>query len=124
MAVVVQESLASHWAFDEGSGTTGANTVIGAPDAGLDDTVEWKAGEHGKSIGLHGSDSAYANHTSGNYTLEMEGEYTVCLWRRLSAGMNPQLPVALLTKGGSGSSASISPLHIRETFPNEVCSPI
>ena len=101
--------------------------MIGAPDAILDTTVEWKAGENGKSIDFDGSSSATVSALDVNNQSWVIGpEYTVCLWRRMHSGMdlNNGTSVGLLTKGGSGSSASISPLHIRETFPNEVCSPI
>lgn len=83
----LRSKLLTHWGFDEGNGTYTASSVTGAPAAAFYGDVSWRSGEHGKAAQVSTSAYVKAQHGSGNNSLSVAREYTLCFWRRLHSGM-------------------------------------
>jgi hypothetical protein len=77
--------LISRWRFDEGSGTTAANDVAGAP-AGIVSNATWASGKLGGALQFNSSNSVVTVPSSPS--LAITSAYTLAVWVNLGPKTN------------------------------------
>lgn len=93
-AVVAPSGLTAHWAFDEGSGSTAADSSGNGYTASLGSGVGWAAGHVGShAISVDGTAQGVA--TVGHPVVDTSKSFTVSAWVRLNSTSGYQTIVGI-----------------------------
>lgn len=108
-----------HWKFDEGSGTTAADSV-GGRHGTLAGNATWDAGVYGKAVSLDGTSGTKVILANGD-SLNVSTPFTVALWvkptllpndwealiGKYSGSASPNYAFSLWTNGGNGTTGNL-----------------
>ncbi len=102
-------SLSARWTFDQGSGTTAANSSGNGLTAALQGGASWAAGEIGDALSLSGTGQYASVPANGAFDVSSTTAFTISAWVQLSGTINNNSTYyPIISDGSSGNYWGLS----------------